>query len=67
MALANGDAPGAVAAYRRAIDLMATGESAPPDILRKMARQQSSPVRASSLPKATYPMRPGVVTLPKSS
>ena len=38
VALANGDAPGAVAAYRRAIDLMATGESAPPDILRKMAR-----------------------------
>ena len=38
MALANGDAPGAVAAYRRALDLMATGESAPPDILRKMAR-----------------------------
>jgi predicted Zn-dependent protease len=38
VSLANGDAPGAVAAYRRAIDLMATGESAPPDILRKMAR-----------------------------
>src|SRR4030095_990412 len=38
VSLANGDAPGAVAAYRRAIDLMETGESAPPDILRKMAR-----------------------------
>jgi tetratricopeptide (TPR) repeat protein len=38
VSLANGDAPGAVAAYHRAVDLMATGESAPPDILRKMAR-----------------------------
>src|SRR5215475_11507422 len=38
VSLANGAAPGAVAAYRRAIDLMAPGESAPPDILRKMAR-----------------------------
>jgi predicted Zn-dependent protease len=38
VSLANGDAPGAVAAYRRALDLMATGEPAPPDILRKMAR-----------------------------
>src|SRR5262249_49414602 len=38
VSLANGDASGAVAAYRHAIDLMATGEAAPPDLLRKMAR-----------------------------
>src|SRR5215510_545825 len=38
VSLANGDAPGAVAAYRRAVDLMAPGVSVPPDVLRKIAR-----------------------------